>query len=434
MATLLREDQRFSDERTTDPSEHIIQKKIKRSRYINYWLCLRNKTKIVLVSKRKRLSNNNVPSQHNGSHRVTSRYIKRQPNGIKMNHRLHRNHLRTKNMTLTANAKRLELHSVEQLGSLTDKIEILHNLEELIIHGLQVTSLPIDIGNITNLKVLRLIYLYQIQSFPDSLGRLKNLKELSIHGSQMTCLPASIGNMTNLKIMHLTYIGKLQRLPDSIGRLNNLEELIIHESRLTSLPASIGDMTNLKKLYLCYMEQLRSLPDSIGRLTKLEEFNIYRSKMISLPESIGSMTNLKVLSLEFMDRLQSLPASIGRLINLKELTIRSLAIRSLPPSVGNMINLKRVHIDSPAAEMLYLSRARHRLFCRKFPASLWPLILNKTDRVSRSLSFVGDDCDYAGNSIFKSLTQSDVLFHILTLAIGTNDIINEREKKMCSTI
>ena len=84
---------------------------------------------------------------------------------------------------------------------------------------------------------------------------------LDLSGNQLTSLPAEIGKLTNMTRLDLNG-NQLTSLPAEIGVLTKLWQLDLSGNQLTSLPAEIGELTNLKELNL----RGNHLPDSIVEL------------------------------------------------------------------------------------------------------------------------------------------------------------------------
>ncbi len=176
----------------------------------------------------------------------------------------------------------------------------------LDLSGEGLTSLPVEIGRLTNLTAL---YLHnnQLTSLPAQMANLTNLTLLSLNNNQLTELPAQIGKLRNLTTLKLTE-NQLTELPVQIGRLKNLTELWLQDNQLTGLPAEIGQLTNLTNLYL-FMNQLTEVPTEIGRLEKLEILYLEQNELTSLPGEIWKLKNLKKLDLR-KNKLTSLPKEV----------------------------------------------------------------------------------------------------------------------------
>jgi len=193
----------------------------------------------------------------------------------------------------------------------------------------QLTSLPPEIGQLTNLTELNLTG-SQLTSLPPEIGQLTNLTELNLTGNQLTSLLPEIGQLTNLTELNL-WRNQLTSLPPEIGQLTNLTELYLGGNQLTSLPPEIFQLKNLTGLYLFY-NQLTSLPPEIFQLTNLTELNLSENQLTSLPPEIFQLTNLTELNLS-ENQLTSLPPEIVQLKNLTELDLSYNPLKSPPPEV-----------------------------------------------------------------------------------------------------
>ena len=84
---------------------------------------------------------------------------------------------------------------------------------------------------------------------------------------KIASLPLSIGNLTNLYALLLDY-NQLTSLPESFSNLINLQDLYLDDNELTSLPENFKDLTNLSMLRL-ENNQLTSLPEGFETLNNL---------------------------------------------------------------------------------------------------------------------------------------------------------------------
>jgi internalin A len=91
----------------------------------------------------------------------------------------------------------------------------------------------------------------QLTELPPEVFQLTNLTWLNLWDNQLEELPTKIVQLINLTVLHLGY-NKLNTLPTELFQLKNLTVLGIRGLELTSLPPEIVDLTNLTKLYLGY--------------------------------------------------------------------------------------------------------------------------------------------------------------------------------------
>jgi len=194
----------------------------------------------------------------------------------------------------------------------------------------QITALPENIGNLTNLTSL-FLYSNQLTTLPKSIGDLTFLEDLLLSENHITALPENIGKLTNLRSLYL-FSNSLTVLPISIGNLMYLEELVVSANQLITLPESIGNLINLKSLDI-ESNQLTALPESIGNLTILDDLYLERNQLISLPESIGNLSSLTYLNLS-ENQLSSLPESFGNLTNIDVLDVSGNQLSTLPAAFG----------------------------------------------------------------------------------------------------
>ena len=147
----------------------------------------------------------------------------------------------------------LTLRSNNLSGSIPVELGNLTNLEYLSLENNKLSgSIPVELGDLTNLALL---YLYRNKlsgSIPVALGNLTNLTYLSLGDNQLSgTLPVELGNLTNLTLLYLGSNQLSGSIPVALGNLTNLEYLRLENNKLSgSIPVELGDLTNLKELYL----------------------------------------------------------------------------------------------------------------------------------------------------------------------------------------
>ena len=176
--------------------------------------------------------------------------------------------------------------------ALNKPLEVFH----LDLSGQELTSFPIEILKLKNLKILNIGY-------NDSTGK----------GNYIKALPPEIGNLTNLTDIDLD-TNQLKVLPPEIGNLKNLTGLHLGGNQLKVLPSEIRNLTNLTGLYLGG-NQLRELLPEIGNLTQLYGLGLSDNQLTDMPPEIGNLKYLNGLYLSG-NQLTSLPPENGNLTQL----------------------------------------------------------------------------------------------------------------------
>ena len=253
------------------------------------------------------------------------------------------------NQTAIDGVKELDLAG-HHLTSLPPEIGKLTQLETLILGkwdqknfryiGNQLSQLPAEIGQLTRLQKLDLRS-NQLSKLPVEIGQLTSLQKLDLRSNQLSKLPAEIGQLTSLQKLDLRS-NQLSKLPAEIGQLTSLQKLDLSANQLSQLPIEIGQLTHLQLFDLSY-NRLNQLPTKIGQLTSLRLFDLRSNQLNQLPAEIGQLSRLQQLDLSF-NQLSQLPAEIGQLTNLKELDLENNQLDSLPHEIEQLIHLIKIDL------------------------------------------------------------------------------------------
>jgi len=200
---------------------------------------------------------------------------------------------------------------------------------ELLLLDLGLSSLPEQIGDLTDLTSLNLGD-NQLTTLPERIGNLTALTSLDLNHNQLTTLPEQIGNLTALTFLNLSN-NQLTTLPERIGNLTALTSLDLGSNQLTTIPEQIGNLTALTSLDFDG-NQLTTILEQIGNLTALTFLNLSNNQLTTIPEQIENLTALTFLILS-NNQLTTIPEQIGNLTALKALYLDGNQLTSLPDSI-----------------------------------------------------------------------------------------------------
>ena len=111
-------------------------------------------------------------------------------------------------------------------------------------------SIPAAVAKLSALKQIRLSHT-RVTSIPPELGQMTNLEELSIRGARLegSILP-EVGNMSSLRYIGLDRNNLTGHIPPELGKLSNLKTLMLHDNLLTgTIPSELGEI-DLHSVYL----------------------------------------------------------------------------------------------------------------------------------------------------------------------------------------
>lgn len=275
-----------------------------------------------------------------------------------------------------------ELINQQPNGQLNDYLEtMVHYHERSVWSGL--TILDLSDQQLTDLTgISGLVFTIDEISTP-----ITNLEDLTliINNNELTCLPAEITQLTNLGTLQLSG-NKFSELPDIFNNFN-LTLLDISHNNLTALPPSVGNQPMLLELYI-NNNQISTLPALT--LPDLEILNLSNNQLTQLLPDDYNLVNLKNLTAKY-NRIQQLPL----FFNSPKLSILNVAhnkLRALSELKG-LPQLKELYLHhndlnqtsfspifwnrSPDLRLLHLSHNQLTAFPMSLPSSLY--ILNMSN-------------------------------------------------------
>ncbi|XP_020656570.3 E3 ubiquitin-protein ligase LRSAM1 isoform X4 [Pogona vitticeps] len=168
--------------------------------------------------------------------------------------------------------KKVLIAHTNGLSALVPKSCSLLNLETvkvLDLHENQLTSLPVDLGQLTSLQVLNLEK-NLLKALPDSIGNLIQLQTLNLKGNKLKELPTTVGGLRSLRTLDISE-NFVRELPFALAHIRTLETLTLDASSMTYPPSKVCNAgTEAIQRFLCEEVGIEYNPPSQYLLPVLE--------------------------------------------------------------------------------------------------------------------------------------------------------------------
>mmetsp|Transcript_40733 Transcript_40733/g.65411 ORF Transcript_40733/g.65411 Transcript_40733/m.65411 type:complete len:502 (-) Transcript_40733:34-1539(-) len=134
-----------------------------------------------------------------------------------------------------------------------------------------------------------------LTTLPEELGKLTNLKVLEVARNQLGDLPESFSNLKQLELLDLSY-NKLKST-EKLEGISTLATINVCGNELTELDLDYSNLGRLHDLIASH-NQITQLPDEIGELARLENLTLDNNKITGLPVGITQLKKITTLKLE----------------------------------------------------------------------------------------------------------------------------------------
>ncbi|RVW18905.1 putative LRR receptor-like serine/threonine-protein kinase [Vitis vinifera] len=192
-------------------------------------------------------------------------------------------------------------------------------------------TIPIGIGNLTNLIWLDLGANDLTGSIPTTLGQLQKLQRLYIAGNRIQgSIPNDLCHLKNLGYLHLS----------SNKFLRDLLVLSLSSNFLTgNLPPEVGNMKSITTLDLSKNLISGYIPRRMGELQNLVNLSLSQNKLHgSIPVEFGDLLSLESMDLSQKNLSGTIPKSLEALIYLKHLNVSFNKLQGEIPNGGPFVN------------------------------------------------------------------------------------------------
>ena len=243
----------------------------------------------------------------------------------------------------------LQLDSNNLVGIIPVELGNLTNLKRLYLNNNQLSSsIPKELGSLTKLITLILFNNNLSGAIPSELGNLTNLDYFSLQNNKLTgTIPASLGNLTKLTTLFLNNNQLSGAIPAELGKLTSLQALILSDNGLNgTIPAELGTLTNITTLTLFNNSLSGNIPVELGDLSSLQSLFLYDNQLNgAIPPELGKLTNLKALMLHNNKLSEAIPSELGNLVQLQNLYLYNNYLSgAIPDTLGNLSELQTFYL------------------------------------------------------------------------------------------
>ena len=232
-----------------------------------------------------------------------------------------------------------------EVGDLTE-LRVLHlEFNELV------GEIPEELAKLSHLKELRISFNDLTGPIPAQLGELSDLEELQLNDNELSGeIPGELGNLGNARIVDLGHNELLGEIPPELGRLTKAVTLSLASNRISGeIPRELGLLINLRHLVLGHNRLGGEIPTELSNLKRLADLSMQANSLSGgIPPWLGDIAGLNVLNLRDNRLTGEIPAELGKLSNLEILDFGGSNRLSgeIPMELTGLTNLKVLHLYS----------------------------------------------------------------------------------------
>ena len=245
--------------------------------------------------------------------------------------------------------KVLDLAGNRFSGSIPSALGDLGGLVSLDLGSNQLSgSIPSELGKLSELRYLNLGQNQLSGSIPPALGDLGSLASLDLGPNQLSGeIPQELARLVNVTKLLLGRNFLSGPVPPELGDLIRLRELALEENQLSGdIPSSLGNLDAIESIRLADNELTGGIPPQLGALSHLSVLNLSGNELTGpIPAELGGISSLSVLQLFGNDLSGSIPTELGDLASLTILDLTDNRLSgSIPGRLGDLANLATLNL------------------------------------------------------------------------------------------
>jgi Leucine-rich repeat (LRR) protein len=230
-------------------------------------------------------------------------------------------------------------------GSIPNSIWSLTNLSLLNLNNnsFLASTLPISIGNLTNLRTLKMSLTHLYGAIPETISNCQKIEEIFFPFNNLTgFIPKSIGNLKSLIRLDLND-NHFTGIYDDIYNATSLQKLFLNQNLISgTLSGRISNLVSLVIFQIANNRFYGTLPSTMQQLPRLGYVIINSNSFTGeIPNWLNNITTLIRFSASFNYFYGTLPQSLSKLRHLNQLTIsNNLLSGTIPSSYRNLSSLQ----------------------------------------------------------------------------------------------
>ncbi|CAH2062748.1 unnamed protein product, partial [Thlaspi arvense] len=250
-------------------------------------------------------------------------------------------------IALLAIGKELGLTEWDNLltGEIPNELESLEKLQDLQIYTNKLNgSIPLWVGNLTNLRVFTAYENQLSGQIPENLGLHSELQLLNLHSNQLEgTIPKSIFAMGKLEVLILTQNQLAGSLPEMIGLCRGLSNIRIGNNKLIgNIPKEIGNISSLTYFEADNNNLSGEIVSEFSQCSNLTLVNLASNGFVgTIPQELGQLSNLQELIVSDNSLFGEIPTSVLSCKNLNKLDLSNNRFNgTIPEDICNTTRLQ----------------------------------------------------------------------------------------------
>jgi internalin A len=228
-----------------------------------------------------------------------------------------------------------------QITALPPEIIALEKLHSINLSDNCLTVFPRKILEMTQMRALHLNK-NQITKIPSEIVQLSQITELGLQNNSLTKFPETVTKLTELRLLGLGG-NEIQEIPESIANLIHLEKILIWANQIKVIPEALAKLTNLQKIHFG-KNQIKVIPEALARLTNLQEAYLNENQISTIPVALSNLAQLQKLDLS-SNQIEAIPEALERLTQLQELDLGSNQIKTIPEALKRLTKLQKLRLE-----------------------------------------------------------------------------------------